>query len=199
MVEDGTSSSRLGRCEAFNHVWPDGNRSRVPIVQTIESLGGGESSTSNDTEGNDSEHTKERLVGHASRPRGELGTAETNGLSCMGPSLYQWTDDGEYEQWLKDHPNFASDVMTILHVSRVEWKRRQVTRDWEPCEVMTEEEWLQGGLTPWVDDVVKMDAFAVEVDGTLEVEVLPDKSLLEKPLHFKTTSTGITVGEDVKD
>jgi hypothetical protein len=31
------------------------------------------------------------------------------------------------------------------------------------------------------------------------VEILPDKSFLENPLHFKTTSTGITVGEDVKD
>ena len=47
--------------------------------------------------------------------------------------------------------------------------------------------------------MAEVDAFAVEVDGTLEIEVLPDKSLLEKPLHFKTTSTGITVGEDVKD
>ena len=23
----------------------------------------------------------------------------------------------------------------------------------EPCEVLTEEEWLQGGLTPWVDGI----------------------------------------------
>ena len=100
---------------------------------------------------------------------------------------------------MKDHPNSASDVMTISHISREEWERRQATRDWKPCEVLTEGEWLQGRLTPWVDDVTEVDAFAVEVDGRLEIEVLTDKSLLEKPLHFKTTATGITVGEDVKD
>lgn len=43
------------------------------------------------------------------------------------------------------------------------------------------------------------DAFTVEVDGTLEIEVLLDKSLLENPLHFKTTSTGMMVDDDVKD
>ena len=31
------------------------------------------------------------------------------------------------------------------------------------------------------------------------MEVLGDSALLEEPLHFKTTSTGIVVGEDVKD
>ena len=117
---------------------PEGNRSKVPIGPSIEWLEGGKSSTSSDTEGNDSEHAKERLVGHA-QPRRGLASAEIHGLGCMGPSLYQWADDGEYEQWLKDHPNSASDVMTISHVSRVEWERRQATCDWEPCEVLTEE------------------------------------------------------------
>ena len=39
----------------------------------------------------------------------------------------------------------------------------------------------------------------MHVDGTQYVEVLGDSALLEEPLHFKTTSTGIVVGEDVKD
>lgn len=39
----------------------------------------------------------------------------------------------------------------------------------------------------------------VHVDNTQEVEILPHTSRLENPLHFKTTSTGITVGDDVKD
>lgn len=41
--------------------------------------------------------------------------------------------------------------------------------------------------------------FAVQVDGIQELEVLPNNAPLENPLHFKTTSRGITVGEDVKD
>ena len=40
---------------------------------------------------------------------------------------------------------------------------------------------------------------AVHVDDTQEVEIIPDTLQLENPLHFKTTFTGITVGEDVKD
>ena len=47
--------------------------------------------------------------------------------------------------------------------------------------------------------MAETDAFTVEVDGTLEIEVIMDKSLLDNPLHFKTISTCITVGEEVKD
>ena len=39
----------------------------------------------------------------------------------------------------------------------------------------------------------------MHVDGTQDEEALIHASTLEEPLHFKTTSTGITVGEDVKD
>ena len=120
---------------------PDKNQSKVSNGPAIEWVGGGKSSTSSDVEGNDSEHAKERLVGHA-QPRRELNTAVTKGLKCMGPSLYQWVDDGEYEQWLKEHPNSSSDVMSISHVSRVEWERNQVAHNWEPCEVLTEDDWL---------------------------------------------------------
>ena len=54
-------------------------------------------------------------------------------------------------------------------------------------------------MTPWVDVVEECGIGLVYVDGTQYVEVLGDSALLEKPLHFKTTSTGIVVGEDVKD
>ena len=47
--------------------------------------------------------------------------------------------------------------------------------------------------------MMETGALAVQVDDTLKIEVLPNKSLLDNPLHFKTTSTWITVGEDVKD
>ena len=47
--------------------------------------------------------------------------------------------------------------------------------------------------------MMETGALAVHVDDTLKIEVLPDKSLLDNPLHFKTKFTWITVGEDVKD
>lgn len=66
----------------------------------------------------------------------------------MGPSLYQWVYNGEYEQWLIEHLDSSIDVMTISHASRKKWERGQVARNWELCEVLTEEDWLQRGLTP---------------------------------------------------
>ena len=140
-----------GRTKPSITYGPDGNRSKVSIGPTIEWVDGGESSTSSDVEGNDSKQAKEKLVDHA-QPKRKLNTAVTKGLRCMGPSLYQWADDGEYEQWLKEHSNSSNDVMVISHVRRVKWERSQVARNWKPFEVLTEDDWLQGGLTPWVDD-----------------------------------------------
>lgn len=64
---------------------------------------------------------------------------------------------------------------------------------------MTEEEWLQGGPTSWIDDVEEKEVAVVHIDGTHDVKILPDKSILDNPLHFKTTFTDIMVGKDVKD
>ena len=36
----------------------------------------------------------------------------------------------------------------------------------EPCELLTKEEWLQGGLIPWVEDVEDEEVLAAHVDGT---------------------------------
>ena len=69
----------------------------------------------------------------------------------------------------------------------------------EPCEVLTKEEWVQGGLTPWVDEVGEVEVGVVHVDGTQEDEAIIELEKLEERLHFKTTSTGILVGHDVKD
>ena len=69
----------------------------------------------------------------------------------------------------------------------------------EPCEVLTEEEWVKGGLTPWVEEVGKVEVGAVHVDGTQKEEAIMEMDKLEEPLHFKTTSTSIMVGHDVKD
>ena len=34
-----------------------------------------------------------------------------------------------------------------------------------PCEVLTEEEWLLGGLTPWIDVIEEYGVNIVHVDG----------------------------------
>ena len=51
----------------------------------------------------------------------------------------------------------------------------------ESCEVLTEEEWVKGGLTPWVDEV---RVGVVHVDGIQEEEVIIEVEKLEEPLHF---------------
>ena len=65
--------------------------------------------------------------------------------------------------------------------------------------MLTEEEWILGGLTPWVDSMEESDVSLVHVDGTQDEEAIMEAEKLEEPLHFKTTSTGIVVGQDVKD
>ena len=69
----------------------------------------------------------------------------------------------------------------------------------EPCEVLTEEKWILGRLTPWIDSMKENDVSLVHVDGTQDEEAIMEAEKLEEPLHFKTTSTGIMVGQDVKD
>lgn len=55
------------------------------------------------------------------------------------------------------------------------------------------------GLTPWVDGLKKGDVNVVHIDGTQDEEAIIQAAKLEEPLHFKTTSTGITVGHGIKD
>ena len=59
----------------------------------------------------------------------------------------------------------------------------------EPYEVLTKEEWILGGLTPWVDGVEESDVSLIHVDGTQNEEVIVEAARLEEPLHFKTTLT----------
>lgn len=49
------------------------------------------------------------------------------------------------------------DVMAISHQECLgnvwDSSREEAYTLLEPCEILTEEEWLQGGLTLWVEDV----------------------------------------------
>ena len=65
--------------------------------------------------------------------------------------------------------------------------------------MLTKEEQILGGLTSWVDSLEESDISLVHVDGSQDEEAIVEASRLEEPLHFKTTSTRIMVGQDVKD
>ena len=69
----------------------------------------------------------------------------------------------------------------------------------KPLQVLTEEEWILGGLTPWVDSVDGSEINTIHVDSTQDDIAILEASTLEEQLQFKTTSTGIIVGQDVKN
>ena len=54
-------------------------------------------------------------------------------------------------------------------------------------------------MTPCVDSVEESDINLVHVDGTQEKDAIMEIEKLEEHLLFKTTSTEIVVGQDVKD
>ena len=125
------------------------------------------------------------------------------GLGSLGPSFYHWSDNGEYAQWLREYPDYVYDVMVTSHYKYLrddmDGSRKEEYSLLEPCEVLTEEEWLQGELTPWVDGIEECSVSLVHVDGTQDEKALLEAAKLEEPLHFKTTLTGIVVGQDVKN
>jgi hypothetical protein len=65
--------------------------------------------------------------------------------------------------------------------------------------VFTKEEWIIGGLTPWVDSVDEGDVSLVHVDGTQDEKAIIEASRLKERLHFTTTSTEIVADQDIKD
>ena len=126
-----------------------------------------------------------------------------SGSGSLGPSCYHYGDNGEYAQWLRNYPESEFDVMmTSYHAylnDEVISSRGEDYSLLEPCEVLTEEEWVLGGLTPWVDGMEESEVSLVYVNGTQDEEAIIEAEKLEEPLHFKTTSMGIMVGQDVKD
>ena len=143
----------------------------------------------------------EALVGVV-QPKGQ-NTIVSSSSGSLGPKFYHHKDDSEYVNWLKGYPESECDILTTSHHLCLSDERLSSRgKDYlslEPCEVLTEEEWILGGLTPWVDSVDKGEINAIHVDGTQDDEAILGASKLEEPLHFKTTSTGIIVGHDIKD
>ena len=54
-------------------------------------------------------------------------------------------------------------------------------------------------MTLWVDGIDERGVNLVHVDMIQDKEAILEAEKLEEPLYFKTTSTGIVVGQDVKD
>ena len=160
-----------------------------------------EIASSSEDEGDDKENDKngDALVGVVhSGGHGKIIDSGSGGLS---PSFYHYGDDGEYAQWLRDYPELEFNVIvTSQHACMNDEGLSSRSDEYsllEPYEVLTEEEWILGGLTPWIDSVE--DVSLIYVDGTHDEEAIVEAARLEEPLHFKTTSMGIVVGQDVKD
>ena len=123
-------------------------------------------------------------------------------VSTMGLGFYLQEDQGEFQHWLRQYPEWIFDTMTICHYPRLQDERDSARLEayflLKQCEVLTEEEWVERGLTPWVDEVGEMEVRVIHMDGTQKEEAIIEVGKLEEPLHFKTTSTGILVGHDVK-
>ena len=106
-------------------------------------------------------------------------------LKCIGPGLYDWEDNGEFTQWLAEHPHSESDDSHLVYFL-------------DGIAICQEED-LGSNFTTVVDEISYEDVCGVQMDGTqLEnIEMFLPEDELIPPLHFKKTSTGITVGTDV--
>ena len=106
-------------------------------------------------------------------------------LKCIGPRLYNWKNDGEFTQWLAEHPHSESnDSHSVYFLDGIG---------------ICQKEDLGSNFTMLVDEISYEDVCGVQMDGSqLEnVEIFLHEDELIPPLHFKRTSTGITVGNDV--
>lgn len=159
--------------------------------------------TSSDEEKKDNEEDRKNETLVRVVQSGGQDTKIDTRLGHRGPSFYHWSDNGEYAQCLKDYLESVCDVMMISHHEYLkDNKDRSNMKEYallEPCEVLTEEEWLQGGLILWIDKIEEREVKVVHVDETQDEEAIIDVSKLKELLYFKTTSTGIIVGQDVKD
>ena len=93
-----------------------------------------------------------------------------SGSGFLGPSFYHQGDDGEFAHWLRQYSEFICDVMMTFHhqILRDDMSnsRREDYVSLESCDVHTEEEWVQRGLTPWIDEVEISNMSLVHLDGT---------------------------------
>ena len=121
------------------------NRVKVPIG----SLGGWirqEIALSSEDEGEAKKDGKndEALIGvFHSGGHGRIIDTKSGGL---GPSFYNYGDDEEYAQWLRNYPESEFHVMTMSHHTYLKDDIFSVRSEeyslLKPCEVFTEEKWI---------------------------------------------------------
>lgn len=70
----------------------------------------------------------------------------------MGRRLYNWEDDGEFIQWLKNHPTSSVDEIMNLNFTDnfATWQNNEVAID----------------LATLVDDINSKNVFGMNFDGT---------------------------------
>ena len=98
--------------------------------------------------------------------------AEVQGLKCLGPNLYHWSDNGEYTKWLQEYPNLSSELEMGVNFIGVE---------------------VNGRLTPLID----IDVHVIEGEKLEGVEELEECEPLGGSLKFKTDSSGITMKDNI--
>ncbi len=115
---------------------------------------------------------------HSVLPRPQGGLEST--ISCLGPNLYHWEDDGEFAQWLTQHPHTEPD--SYESVNFVEGLALFSEEEIDPCLLEVSEE-----------------SFTVNIDGTIprDIEILKEEDELRPSLHFRKTSSGMIAGDGV--
>jgi hypothetical protein len=104
-------------------------------------------------------------------------------LGCMGPGFYDWQDDGQFAQWLVNHP--YSDVESSSYYIEASLSRNM------------DEGYPD--LATLVDDITYDDVCQITIDGTQigELEILVEEDDLLPPLHVRRTTRGLEVGTDL--
>ena len=181
---------------------PEDNRVKIRISTWSGCIRQEIVSSSEDGDDSKDDNKKENtLIGRMHS--GHHGRPIYQGSGSLGPKFYDHGDDGEYVQWLRKYSESEYDIMTISHHSCLSDDILSACGEeyslLEPCEVLTEEEWILGGLTPWIDSVDDGEVNLIHMDGTQEENAIMEIEKLEEPLHFNTTSIGIVVGQDVND
>jgi hypothetical protein len=101
-------------------------------------------------------------------------------LRCMGPGLYDWTDDGEFTTWLANHPTFDHETSINCITEFLIDESNEHSID----------------LATLVDDITYEDVSHLEIDGTQIEDLEPlmkEEDILPNPLHFRRTSSDIEV------
>lgn len=162
---------------------PENNQTRV-YIQPSSPRGSRSSSSSSDDEDHPLKRAQKTTEGvTVALPRLAQSLTSSFPIGCLGPSLYQWEDDGEFSTWLAKHPYTESEPsMDIFFMEGM---------DYNP--------WEDINLAVLVDDIHYEDVCGVTLDGTQlsNLDPILDEEILISPLHFKSTSSGITVGNDL--